>query len=426
MASFTDSLLTDHDWDNVAVAHPQNATSEFDRDPGESLSSSAPKKTKSRPKGRRSRTKSQRSKRSRDKELEQCVTSSTCSEPLSLTTGRSTFASKTVERHTIGRRRSKRYSNSASMNSFSDKNATETKKYRSSDDSEAHLISSHLHAGQLTSADSNEEWVSMAQPHSVAAIAVGLDGQPQTSNSVSCFLLSRDSHTLRIQVNDLYALPTQRLVVGIEGKGGSRSYATVQAKKTNSLAAGLEVLGEFGGPDVDPLHPDNILPRFNFLHRRLQTRTSEDVLEQWANLGVLNRRVEDRVNTCPDCGALPTFRNGCGKCGFAPLVQTNYVHHFACAHVGPVDEFRPGVQHASQGLCCPKCQASRLVVGSDFDLMRGVLSCPGCKQTLSRPDLVAQCLGCDLRFPAESACEKDIVIYHVNRLDTLALIAEAK
>ena len=46
------------------------------------------------------------------------------------------------------------------------------------------------------------------------------------------------------------------------------------------------------------------------------------------------------------------------------------IHHFACAHVGPLREFE-----GAEGLTCPKCLTKKLVVGADYEFLDGVHLC---------------------------------------------------
>ena len=133
---------------------------------------------------------------------------------------------------------------------------------------------------------------------------------------------------------------------------------------------------------------------------------------------MLETNICDKVMVCPRCRALPTLRQGCRQCGSSRVLKDNLVHHFACAYVGPASEFKQGAQ-----LSCPKCQANRLVVGADFEHIPGVYRCESCHKTDNERDFVAQCLGCDLRFSISQAYEEDVIAFHVERLDPVALLA---
>jgi hypothetical protein len=86
--------------------------------------------------------------------------------------------------------------------------------------------------------------------------------------------------------------------------------------------------------------------------------------------------------------------------------------------VGRVADFE-----SEGGLVCPKCRQRHLIVASDFDYVMGPYSCGDCHWSNVKPEEVAQCLGCQFRFPAYQADTKELKGYRANRLDPLAYLA---
>ena len=125
----------------------------------------------------------------------------------------------------------------------------------------------------------------------------------------------------------------------------------------------------------------------------------------------------DRVLLCPECGGLPTFRNGCPACGSARVNSPKMIHHFACAHIGHVEDFELAGE-----LVCPKCRTRRMVMGTDFEYLQGPYVCLDCNRSDVALQSVGHCLSCGLRFPAHQAAEKELIAYHVNRLVPLDFI----
>jgi len=142
----------------------------------------------------------------------------------------------------------------------------------------------------------------------------------------------------------------------------------------------------------------------------------EEVLRKWAEIGILQPKVVDRVQLCPQCRGLPTFRRGCRHCGSVQVANDRLIHHFACAHVGLAADFE-----TPSGLRCPKCRTRSLIVAADFDHLVGPYRCHGCHWSDSELEQVGQCLRCQFRFPCSQATEIDLVGYQVNRLDSLPL-----
>ena len=100
------------------------------------------------------------------------------------------------------------------------------------------------------------------------------------------------------------------------------------------------------------------------------------------------------------------------------MAAVRLIHHFACAHVGPICDFE-----TSEGLVCPKCRRRRLVVGSDFEYQAGASRCLDCHWSGSELEQVGQCLRCAFRFAGRQAQSLEMIGYHVHRLDPLAFIA---
>ena len=94
-------------------------------------------------------------------------------------------------------------------------------------------------------------------------------------------------------------------------------------------------------------------------------------------------------------------------------------HHFACAFVAPLTEF-----DNEETLKCPNCQTKHLVAGTDFEYMPGDNECDVCGWTDRELEQTGHCLNCDSRFAAHKAVEQELVGYHVERLASLADIAD--
>jgi hypothetical protein len=194
--------------------------------------------------------------------------------------------------------------------------------------------------------------------------------------------------------------------------------AGVEVRSARRLGSGrLEVGGSFGGLGDALFRPENLVPRFHPESMTFATAFPEDVLCKWAEAGILRPVLADRVQVCPLCQGLPTFRRGCPNCGAVRITNDQFIHHFTCAHVGLVEAFT-----APGELICPKCRTSRLVVGADYEYLTGLHRCLDCHWTGAELEHVGQCLRCEFRFPEDQACEVELRGYHADRLDTLALL----
>ena len=139
-----------------------------------------------------------------------------------------------------------------------------------------------------------------------------------------------------------------------------------------------------------------------------------ELLDYQAKMGHFKKMVLDTIFACPRCSAIPTVRLGCQCCGSGRVKSSRLIHHFACAHIGSLDDFEQ-----DGTLICPKCRITDLVVGSDFEYMTGPSECPDCHWSGQELELICHCLGCSFRFPLNQAQLKDVVGYYVHRVDVL-------
>lgn len=176
------------------------------------------------------------------------------------------------------------------------------------------------------------------------------------------------------------------------------------------------VEGQWGGYGTAILDPENLVPRFARETLEFRSSLPPEVLSRWAEIGILEPYLMDRHQVCPSCEGLPTFRPGCRRCGSARIESDRLIHHFACAHVGPMLDFR-----TTDGIECPKCHIRELIVGGDYEYLSGPVRCTDCHWSDVSMEQVGQCLSCGLRFPGHQAHQKELRGYRVQRLDPLAL-----
>ena len=207
-------------------------------------------------------------------------------------------------------------------------------------------------------------------------------------------------------------------LVGVECQDGTYRYATVQWRQRRLALPAIRFGGSFLRCADDPFHETRLTPRFDPKTLRYQPAMERRTFSEWAARGILRPQQVDRVKGCPHCEALLTFRDGCPLCGSPLTAESQLLHHFACAHVAPLADF------GDTGLACPKCRAQNLVVGADFEYLIGPYRCLECEWSDSETALIAECMQCAHRFPAKEAIEKDVYVYHVNRLDPMALLEE--
>ncbi len=211
--------------------------------------------------------------------------------------------------------------------------------------------------------------------------------------------------------------PGSQLAIGVAGENQTTGYAAVVADEMRPLNNNrVCVVGHFGGALLSLLEQEVIVPSFNGDNLRFEYDRSRRILDRLADASVLTRLVVDRIQVCPNCGGLPIYRSVCKACRSPLIVADELVHHFACAYVASVEQFRNGNQ-----LRCPKCQMGPLIVGSDFEYLPGLHTCLGCSQPMSQLELAARCMSCQHDFLLDESVPHDLIGFQPNRLDLATL-----
>jgi hypothetical protein len=213
-------------------------------------------------------------------------------------------------------------------------------------------------------------------------------------------------------------LPAQEVVLAVPGADGTVRCAGLEVRHSRRIDAQRVHAGaQFGGFAEQLFRPENLTPTYQPQRGGFALGLPEELLSAWAAVGILQPRLVDRVAVCPECQGLPTYRQGCLNCGAAGAVtQDRLIHHFACAYVGAVNTFQD-----ADDLRCPKCRTRQLCINSDYEYLTGHYRCGECHWSGDERVWVAQCLRCELRFPADQAVELELKGFHVDRLEPLAL-----
>jgi predicted nucleic-acid-binding Zn-ribbon protein len=257
----------------------------------------------------------------------------------------------------------------------------------------------------------------------LSVIPVRLDRTPgEVCWSTGC-TIDVEASNLTITIDRANPLPGRSIVIGASPYELATAFVTLNIVSQQHHGGSLQLnVCPVAEPADDLLSPQQLTPRVDAKQFCFRYGCPADVLERWESLGVIRKYLVDRILVCPHCSSIPTWRYACPKCGSARYGRTSLVHHFACAHVGPADSF----QATDGGLRCPKCRATRLIAGTDFQYVAGPLSCFDCEQTGCQPTLSCLCHRCAQRFDPSAATEQELYGYHVERLDLLDLVAASQ
>ncbi len=145
----------------------------------------------------------------------------------------------------------------------------------------------------------------------------------------------------------------------------------------------------------------------------LEPGGSLEILEELADLGLLQRQLFNLIHACPQCQkGLVNLRQVCPACSSIDLSVERVLHHFACAWMGLESEFTHGFT-----LRCPKCKLELHQLGQDFERPNETYVCNDCSHTCEDPALEAQCLSCGSIAPSS---DLELVRIHSYRPTQLA------
>jgi Thaumarchaeal output domain 1 len=254
------------------------------------------------------------------------------------------------------------------------------------------------------------------------AIPVLPDGTPDRSGVCEALSVDFAIGGIGLQIANRGTIPSRNWVMGVEcncndGRGVRFHFAHMLLKNTHYPQAGVRLGAQFQSNETDLFRGANLIPTIQSSTGRMTTGLSAHALEQWAELGVLKRKLYHRINTCPECQGVAAVGSGCHDCGSPHMEFRELIHHFACAYVGEAAEFKRDGMHV-----CPKCLMDSLVSGADFEVIKSHYECADCNYSGSEVEQVGTCLHCNIRFPMSLAIEEEVMGYDVDRLDVVALL----
>jgi len=191
-----------------------------------------------------------------------------------------------------------------------------------------------------------------------------------------------------------------RLLEANELQGASPlGYSKTQGRKVAVLRALVEAHEALLRPELDASAPLGHAYRSVETVLELEPGAGRSVLEELAHLGLLKRKLVNRVHTCPECGRCQlNFRETCVSCSSLGIEIERLVTHFHCAYTGLESEFAHDLE-----LVCPRCRLQLYQLGQDFERPHDTYVCRECDRIFEEPILEAQCLGCARVFPSNEA-----------------------
>lgn len=237
-------------------------------------------------------------------------------------------------------------------------------------------------------------------PMPVEVIPVDPEGLPALAQRChgTVVLLGEDRVLLNLEAPP--ELPA--LVVAVRAERDSLQYLGMDVQSAERLHTGqLRVEGQIGGVADALLQPKNLTPRFHFDTMTFTFGFAAPVLHRWEAAGVLQSVVIDRLLLCPRCHGLPSFRQGCSRCG------SGRVHRLLAEQ---------SETNQPLFLSIPWLRSSAGPVQAPAK-HRYSYRCQDCHSTEVELVPVTQCLHCHHRFAMQESYELVLRGYRVDRLE---------
>lgn len=138
-----------------------------------------------------------------------------------------------------------------------------------------------------------------------------------------------------------------------------------------------------------------------------------DLLQIMESEGLAQGEFYDRIYLCNGCsGAYLIFREVCPTCQSADNVSEDLVHHYPCAFIGPISDFK---NELDDQLHCPKCNKNLRHIGVDYDKPSIIYTCNHCKSKFQDIHVQARCVSCNHDNPVENLAPRAIKNYRITK-----------
>jgi len=127
------------------------------------------------------------------------------------------------------------------------------------------------------------------------------------------------------------------------------------------------------------------------------------------SLKLFESDVENKSSLCPHCDHYNLiFREICPACGSVKIRLVEFIHHYSCGYIGPIDEFVKGDK-----LICPKCHEELKHIGVDYDKPLEKYICDNCGSRFLEPDVDVLCANCKKKSTPEEVKSEFIHTYAI-------------
>jgi GGDEF domain-containing protein len=138
-----------------------------------------------------------------------------------------------------------------------------------------------------------------------------------------------------------------------------------------------------------------------------------DVLEWAEDQNLIQSDFYEKIHLCSSChGGILIYREVCPYCSSSNTYNEDLVHHFPCAYIGPMSDFR---KPDTDELVCPKCTKKLKHIGQDYDKPSVVNHCKNCNKSFQDTTVKARCLTCNTDNSIEYLIPKTLKTYRLSK-----------
>ncbi len=171
------------------------------------------------------------------------------------------------------------------------------------------------------------------------------------------------------------------------------------------------LLGKFLNGEIRELQPV-FDAKFGYRYQAVEAiagnaADSETLLRRLCEVGILERKLFDKVLVCPKCSsANVSVRYCCPYCKSFDIRKSALMEHVKCGYMDVEENFNKGGR-----LTCPKCHDDLKKLEVDYRRAGIWCTCKDCGKSFDIPVTSLFCRGCNLNFTFEDTIIKDVYSY---------------
>ncbi len=135
---------------------------------------------------------------------------------------------------------------------------------------------------------------------------------------------------------------------------------------------------------------------------------------EWAEReGLIWPDFMERIYLCNLCSSgFLSYREVCPHCNSSNSKSEDLVHHFPCAYIGPLSDYKNSIDNT---LTCPKCNKGLRHIGVDYDKPSIIHHCNSCDNNFQDFFVKAKCISCSQDVEVQYLIPKSINIYKLTK-----------